>query len=281
MGVLDGRVALVTGAGRGIGAAVAKRLAAEGAALVLVDHGCEPDGQGRDPAVVEAAARALRDAGARVETMDLDVSEPGASDAAVERALERFGRLDAAVGCAGIARERALLTTTDDDLHVLWSVMGASAFALVRAAARAMIESGRGGAIVLSTAPWALFGAPRQAAAGCVQAAIVGLVRCASLELRPHRVRLNAIAPTAHTRLTADGGPLASVNAAALGPEHVAEAILFLLSDAGSEVSGELLGVAGARVYAIRARESAGIVSASGSLRWDELAARWAEVGRG
>src|SRR5690606_5953740 len=120
---------------------------------------------------------------------------------------------------------------------------------LVQAASEAMIEARRGGSIVLTTSPLAFFGVARKSAEAMCAAAIVGLTRSAALELRRHEVRVNAVAPTARTRLSEDSPLFRGIAPTSMTPEHVAPLVSFLLSDASADVHGEVLGVAGGRIY--------------------------------
>ncbi|GAB4197541.1 MAG: glucose 1-dehydrogenase [Sandaracinaceae bacterium] len=276
--LLQDRVVIVTGAGRGIGRAAARQAAAEGARLLLVDLGCDAEGVGRDPDVVAEAAATLRAAGAEVETSDDDVARPGTVEALVERALVRFGRLDAVVHAAGLWCDHAALRMPPELVERVLAVQLHAAFAWVRAAGQAMVDAKTGGSIVLLSGPSAFFGARGHAAMGAAQAGVVALARSAALELRRHRVRVNAVCPTARTRQTEALPTFAAIDEASLSPEHVASVITFLLSDLAEEVHGEAVGVAGARTYAIRARETTGAFGPPKPLDPREVRAQWSEV---
>jgi NAD(P)-dependent dehydrogenase (short-subunit alcohol dehydrogenase family) len=281
MGCLDDKVAVVTGGGRGIGRATARHFAAEGARVLVCDTGTSVSGEGVDPEVAEGVAKEIVAAGGVAKACTESVAELGGAGRIVQAALDAFGQLDAVVGSAGIVREAVLLKLDDRDLEALLDVQVRGAFALTRAAARAMIDSGRGGAIVQLTGPAAFFGSVRQSAQSAVSAAVVGMVRSAAVELRRHNVRVNAIAPTAHTRATADLPMFQGIREDSMSPEHVAPVAAFLCSELAADVHGEVLGVAGARVYSFRVRETTGAFAAGGHpFTPSELKAAFREITR-
>lgn len=279
--VLEGKVVIVTGAGRGIGRAVALGCAAEGASILASDLGCDLEGEGSDPSVAEAVAAELASAGARALPDPRDVATPGVPASLVERAIATFGRLDAVVSCAGVLAERSVLKTDDAVLRRVLAVNLEAQLALVRAAGQAMVDRKEGGAIVLATGPSAFFGARHQAALGAAAAGVVALTRSAALELRKHRIRVNAIAPTARTRQTEDLPTFQGIQEASMSPAHVAPIAIFLASPLAEEIHGEVVGVAGARAYTFRARESTGAFSDGRPLSIGEVHAAWREIGRG
>lgn len=280
MGCLDGKVVLIAGAGRGIGRAEALACAAEGARVVVNDDGCDVEGRGSDPSVADAVVAEIRAAGGEAVADPRDYSAPGAAEALVARALEAFGALDAVIASAGIVRERTLLKLDDDDLDRLLDVHVRGTIRLARAAARAMVERGGGGSIVVTTGPSAFFGSARVSGIAACTAAIVGFARSAAVELRRQKVRVNAIAPTARTRAT-EGLPLfQGIAAGSMAPEHVAPVAVFLASDLSSEVTGEVIGVAGGRVYAIRSRETTGAFTEGRPFTPAEIAKAWNDVTR-
>jgi NAD(P)-dependent dehydrogenase (short-subunit alcohol dehydrogenase family) len=264
MGCLDDKVAVVTGGGRGIGRATARYFAAEGARVLVCDTGASVSGEGVDAEVAEGVVKEILAAGGVATACTESVAEPGGAARIVQAALDAYGQLDAVVGSAGIVRESVLLKLDDRDLDALLDLVVRGAFALTRAAARAMIDGGRGGAIVQLTGPAAFFGNVRQSAQSAASAAIVGMVRSAAAELRRHNVRVNAIAPTAHTRATADLPMFQGIREDSMSPEHVAPVAAFLCSELATDVHGEVLGVAGARVYSFRVRETTGAFGAGG-----------------
>jgi NAD(P)-dependent dehydrogenase (short-subunit alcohol dehydrogenase family) len=281
VGHLDSKVVIVTGAGRGVGRAEALLLAREGARVVVNDLGCEVDGSGADPSIASAVAQEIAAAGGDAVASHDDVARAGTAEKLVELAYLRWGRLDGVIANAGIARERGILHTEPDDLEAFLGTHVRAAFSITRAAAHAMIDAGEGGSIVLTTSPGAYFGAARRSAASAAAAAVVGLARSAAAELRRHRIRVNALAPTARTRATESLPMFQGISEGSMSAEHVAPVAAFLSSDLAADVFGEVIAVAGARVYAIRARETAGAFARSGGFSIDELAAAFPEITRG
>jgi NAD(P)-dependent dehydrogenase (short-subunit alcohol dehydrogenase family) len=279
--LLEGKVALVTGAGRGVGRAIALALGREGARVLVNDLGCDREGAGRDPDVAAAVAQEIRDGGGQAIPSSDDVSSEGVPVRLVQEALDRFGRLDAVVASAGILRDKTVLKLEPGDLDALLALHLRAGLALTRAAARAMIDSGAGGSITHLSAPVAFFGNVRQAALAAATAGIAGLCRSAAVELRKHRVRVNAIAPTARTRLTEELPMFQGIAPGSMGPEHVAPVAVFLASDLAADVCGETLGVAGGRVYAFRIRETTGAFVEGGTFTPEEIHAQWAQITRG
>lgn len=259
--LLEGRVILVTGAAGGIGSAVCELCVREGARLVVNDLGADREGQGADASVIARLSASLRDAGAEVVHDAGDVGAAGVPGALVALAKDRFGRLDGVVSCAGSAVERSVLKADDALVARVLDVHVRAPFALLRAAATLMVEQKEGGSLVLASGPAAYFGARGQAALGAAHAALIALARSASLELRRHDVRVNAVVPTARTRANEELPTFAAIPEGAMSPAHVAGMIVYLLSPLASEVSGEVVGVAGARAYGLKTRETPGVFS--------------------
>ena len=277
---LHGKVVLVTGAGRGIGRAEALALAGRGAKVVACDLGCDREGNGSDPEIVEAVVSEIRARGGEAVGAAEDIAAKGTAEHLVELAQSTFGRLDGVVQSAGIVRERTVLNLETEDLDRVLDVHVRGSFALTRAAARAMVDGGQGGSIVLTTGPVAFFGGARLGALAAGAAAVVGLTRSAAVELRRHRIRVNAVAPTARTRATEHLPTFQGIGADSMSPEHVAPVVAFLLSDRGADVSGEVLGVAGGRVYAFRTREATGAFSEGRPFEMEEIASVWNDITR-
>lgn len=277
---LEGKAVLVVGGGCGVGRSHALACAAEGARVLVNDLGCDVHGQGSDPDVAESVAAEIRAAGGEAIADATDVAGPDGAEAVVAQAISSFGRLDGLLAAAGTIVDRSVLKMDEVLLDRMIDVHVRGPFALTRVAARAMIDGGAGGSIVLHTAPVAFFGALRQSALGATGGAVMGLVRSAAIELRKHRVRVNAIAPTARTRTTESLPLFRGIAQGSLGPEHVGTLGAFLLSDLAQEVTGEVVGVAGTRLYAFRTRETPGHFGETEPLSPSEIAAAWADITR-
>lgn len=278
--LLAGKVVVVTGAGRGVGRAQALACAAHGARVLVNDLGCDVHGRGEDPSIAEGVAAEIRDAGGQAIADATDVGSVAGAQRVVDHALSALGRVDAVIAAAGIIADRSVLKMDDALLARMLDVHVVGAFALTRAAARAMIDGGHGGSIVLCSAPAAFFGALRQSALSATSAAVAALVRSAAIELRKHRVRVNAIAPTARTRTTEDSALFRGIAPGSMGPEFVAPLGVFLASDLSLDVTGEVVGAAGTRLYAFRSRETPGYFGEGEPLSPEAIAKAWAEITR-
>ncbi|MFN2606891.1 MAG: SDR family NAD(P)-dependent oxidoreductase [Acidimicrobiales bacterium] len=206
-GALAGRVALVTGGGRGLGRSHALLLAAEGARVVVNDLGAAVDGSGRDPAVAEAVAAEIRSAGGQAVADASDVGHWDSAARLVASVVDRFGELHVLVANAGNLRDRSIVNLAEDELDDVVRTHLKGAVAPLRWAAahwRARAHSGAAVAasVVLTTSTSGLFGRPGQAAYGAAKAGVVAVALTAAEELGRHGVRVNAVAPLARTRLT-------------------------------------------------------------------------------
>jgi NAD(P)-dependent dehydrogenase (short-subunit alcohol dehydrogenase family) len=256
MGLLDGKVAIVTGAGGGIGRAQALLFAKEGASVVVNDLGGARDGTGASEALARAVAGEIVTAGGKaVASFDPVHSEAGAN-AIVEAAVSAFGRVDVLVANAGILRDKTLLKTDLESFRAVVDVHLVGSFLTVQAAARQMVKQGEGGRIVLTTSISGMLGNFGQASDAAAKAGIYGLMRTAAIELQKHRVFVNALAPIAKTRMTEDLPMFQTVDT--MTPEHVAPAALFLASDLSREKTGHVLAVAGSQLYAFKVVQTSG-----------------------
>ncbi len=278
---LEGMVVAVTGGGRGVGRAHALACARAGAEAVLVnDLGCDASGDGEDPSVASAVVDEIISMGARAVADHHDVGSSTGPRSIVEHTVEAYGRIDALISAAGVHVDATVIKLGDEALSRVIDVHVKGAFALARAASQAMIERGEGGSILLHTAPAAFFGAARQSALAATSAAVVGLVRSAAVELRKHRIRVNAIAPTARTRATEHLPLFQGIAETSMGPEFVGPVGAFLVSPAAAEVSGEVVGVAGTRIYALHGRETPGWFGADSPPDAHVVANAWGDITR-
>ncbi|MGP6156544.1 MAG: glucose 1-dehydrogenase [Vulcanimicrobiaceae bacterium] len=241
----EGKVAIVTGASRGIGRAIAVDLAKAGADLALV---------GRNALTLEETAEAARAVRASLQTELLvaDVADPKAVADAVAAALKRFGRIDFAISNAGQALDGLIVRTKPEDVEAMLAVNLKSAFALVTGVARPMMKQ-RGGSIVLISSIVGLSGNAGQAAYAAAKAGLLGLAKSVAKELGSRNVRVNAVAPgLIETSMTesmsgeARDHFLATIPLGRSGtPEDVSGVVTFLCSDAARYVTGQTIVVDG------------------------------------
>jgi NAD(P)-dependent dehydrogenase (short-subunit alcohol dehydrogenase family) len=256
MALLDDKVAIITGAGNGIGRATALLFAREGAKVIVNDLGGSRAGSGADHAAADAVVSEIRKAGGIAEPSYDSVASKEGARAIVEKAISSFGRVDVLVNNAGILRDKTLLKLDVADFQAVLDVHLTGSFLCTQAAAEHMKSQGKGSIINTSSVSGMLgnFGQTNYAAA---KAGIYGLTRTASIELQRYGVRVNAVAPIAKTRLTEDL-PMFEKIEDTLSPEHVAPAHLFLASDLARDVTGVVLAVAGGRMSVFKVVESPG-----------------------
>lgn len=257
MALLEGKVAIVTGAGNGIGKATALAFARHGARVVVNDLGGSRDGAGSDKAAADTVVREIEAAGGSAVPSYDDVSKPEGAEALIQRALNSFGSVDVLLNNAGILRDKTLLKMELAQWESVLAVHLTGTFLCLQAAAAAMKEKNVRGSIINTTSVSGMLGNFGQANYSAAKAGIYGLTRTASIELQRYGIRVNAVAPVAKTRMT-DDLPMFEKIESSLSPEHIAPAHVFLASDLSREVSGQVLAVAGGRISVYKVVESPG-----------------------
>jgi len=255
-GILSGKVAIVTGAGRGVGRAIAERFAAQGAKLVLVDNGASIDGRERESGLIASVAAEIGD---DTVALDRDVAAPETAQEAVAAAQETFGGLDIVINNAAILRDAMVFKGEPADFDAVIRTNLSAAYYLINAASpvlRAQAKEGRTGGRILnlvsSAGFYGNFGVAPYASA---KAGLLGLTRVAALELQRAGVTANALMPFAATRVTESIPPANEMleqyrnRALSIPAEPVAVTAGWLASGLGQSVTGQLVGVRGREVF--------------------------------
>jgi len=280
-GLLEGKVAVVTGAGGGIGRAHALALAREGARVVVNDVGGDRSGAGKAPRPADEVVSEVQAAGGEAVASHDSVATREGADAILWTALNKFGRVDVWVNNAGILRDRTLLNLTDEDFDRVVEVHLRGTFLCTQVAARAMKLQGRGGRIVNTTSLSGLIGNFGQGNYGAAKAGIYGLTRVAAMELERHGIAVNAIAPVALTRMTRDLKAFQGASDRDLGPQFIAPAVVFLASPLADGITGQVLGVQGGKIFLYRMETTEGVDKdpALGPWTAEEIRAAWDRIG--
>jgi 3-oxoacyl-[acyl-carrier protein] reductase len=281
---LQGKVAVVTGSGRGLGRAYAVALAAEGAAVVVNDL----DKTGADE-TVDAIRAARGQAVAEIAA----VGDSAAAEALVARAVAEFGRLDVMVTNAGVLRDKVLWKMSDEDFDLVVQTHLRGTFTCARAAALRMREQGEGGRIIVVGSPAGQFGNFGQTNYAAAKAGIVAFARTWALELARAGITVNAIVPTAWTQMTASipvYEPLVErVEAGeelprdvrrehAIGmPEDCAPLVAYLASDAAAGITGQALGIGGDKLTLYSHPAEAVVEFRDGGWSAEAIAEAWPE----
>ena len=252
MGMLDGKVAVVTGAGRGIGRGEALLLAAEGARVVVNDVGGDWDGTGEDPRPASEVVEEIRLSGGEAVPHFDDVSEPDGAAGAIGLALDTWERLDCLVNNAGILRDRMTFNMSVDEWDAVIKVHLRGTFLCTQAACahwRDRSKQGEGvrAAVVNTSSTSGLLGIPGQSNYGAAKAGIAAFTQIVSMEMSRYGVRVNAIAPGARTRMTEKTFGDLSVGGDfdPLAPENIAPLVAFLCSDRADGITGQVFGITG------------------------------------
>jgi len=246
MGLLDGKVAVVTGAGSGIGRAVALGLAAAGASVVVTDYGVSVDGREPSSGPAEAVVKEIEARGGRAVPSAQSVATMAGGRAAIDAALKSFGDLHVLVCCAGILRERMIFNMSEEEWDAVIAVHLKGHFTVMQPATRHMREK-RAGRIITFTSTAGLEGSPGQPNYSAAKEGIVGLTRSTALAMAKYGVTVNCISPTADTRMT-QRLPDERRGQAMAPPEAIAPVVTFLASDRAAHVTGQVIGVRGNQV---------------------------------
>jgi NAD(P)-dependent dehydrogenase (short-subunit alcohol dehydrogenase family) len=281
---LTGKVAIVTGAGRGLGRAYAVALGAAGAAVVVNDLDAE--------AAAETTAL-ITDTGGRAVAEVAPVGEAAAADALVARAVSEFGRLDVMVTNAGVLRDKVLWKMTDEDFDLVIETHLRGTFTCARAAAVQMRAQESGGRIIVIGSPAGQFGNFGQTNYAAAKAGIVAFARTWSMELARAGITVNAVIPTAWTQMTASipiYAPLVELvergeklpaevrRDHAIGmPEDCAGLVVFLASDEARGITGQAIGIGGDKLTLYSHPAEAEVAFSDGGWDAEAIAAQWSD----
>lgn len=242
---LAGKAVAVTGAGRGIGRAVALAAAAEGARVVVNDHGVSVEGEEPTSSVAEAVVKEIEAAGGEAVAVADDISTMAGGQRVVDTALASYGRIDGVVCVAGILRERMLFNMSEQEWDPVVATHLKGTFTLFRAASAVMRRQGSGTLIGFTSGNHQ--GSVAQANYSAAKGGIISLVRSAALGLHKYGVTANAVAPVARTRMSAN----VPMELKEIGePEDVAALVVYLLSDRAREerITGQVYTIAGPKI---------------------------------
>lgn len=289
---LEGRVAVVTGAGRGIGRGVAMQLAEEGAAVVVNDFGGGLDGSGGDAGPADEVVNEIRAAGGQAAAHYGDISKFEDTKALAQTALDEFGRLDILCHVAGILRDRMVFNMTEEEWDAVLAVHLKGAFNTVRNSVPAMLQNGHGRILLFSSGSG--LGSSGQANYSAAKEGMVGFSRALARELGPYGITTNAIYPGGNTRMTqsvptaaadirAQAGIVRTGRAATSevgwpedgpqprDPENNAPTVTWLCTEAGGAVNGQVIGSSGWQASRYSVRQVTRSIAKSGHWTVDEL----------
>lgn len=286
MGSMDGKVAIVTGAGRGIGREEALLLAAEGARVVVNDVGGEMDGTGESRSPAQQVVDEICAAGGAALANYESVADFAAAKRIVECAVDTYGRLDALVNNAGIVRDRMLFNMSEEEFDDVVRVHLKGHFNCARWASAYWRDQDKQGAgaprhIVNTSSGAGLIGNRGQTSYAAAKAGIAMMTRVWAMDLERYQVRVNAIAPLARTRITtASFGDLAGEAGAfdPLDPANVAPIAVYLASDLSNDVNGEVFGIRGGDLDRHATWHATHAIQKDGRYTVAEIAARIGEL---
>jgi NAD(P)-dependent dehydrogenase (short-subunit alcohol dehydrogenase family) len=261
-GRFEGRVAVVTGGGRGLGRAHARALAADGATVVVNDLGVSLVGLGADDAPARQVVAEIEAAGGRALADTKDIASFAGGEALIERALTAFGRIDIVVNNAGITQQASIADLDPDVLHRHFAVHLESAIGTTRAAFAAMPATG-GGSIINTVSGAGLKPEhPNNTAYACAKAAVYAFTKTAALEA-PTGVRVNAVSPFAITRMSERFFAQDAEPDDDLDPARASVVVVFLASDLAHDVNGHIIRVMGGHLSEPSMQWSAGVTDAA------------------
>jgi NAD(P)-dependent dehydrogenase (short-subunit alcohol dehydrogenase family) len=282
---LQGKVAIVTGAGRGIGREHALALAAAGASVVVNDLGGSVDGEGSDATPAQTVVNEIVASGGKAVANYDDVSDFAAAEHMIERAVERYGRLDILINNAGILRDRMIVNMSEDEWDAVIAVHLKGHFAPLRHAAAYWRERSKGGdevraRVINTSSPSGVFGNVGQVNYGAAKAGIAALTVIAAQELVRYGVTVNCLAPNARTRMTEmTFGDIEAPEEGfdPLDPGNMSPLVVALCADEAQDITGQVFFVWGGSVNVLVPWEAGELFSSDAKWDADELLAQLRE----
>lgn len=256
MGLLDGKVAIVTGAGRGIGRGEALLLAREGAKVIVNDVGASTRGEGSDTTPAEEVVQEIKSFGGEAAANYSDVTSFSATKELFDQAIQQFGKLDVLVNNAGILRDRMVFNMAEDEWDAVIAVHLKGTFNTTRHASAYWRERSKAGEqvsgrIINTSSPSGLYGNAGQSNYGAAKAGIAAFTVIVAQELQRYGVTVNAVSPSARTRMTEEtfgqiAKPVEGFDP--MDPENIAPIVAYLASDDAAGITGQVFAVRGANI---------------------------------
>jgi NAD(P)-dependent dehydrogenase (short-subunit alcohol dehydrogenase family) len=269
MGLLDGKVVVITGAGGGIGRTHALSMAKEGAALVINDLGGSRDGSGGGgKAMADLVVDEIKEAGGEAVANYDNVATVEGGQGILKSAIDAFGQVDGLVNNAGILRDKSFANTTEDLWDPVISVHLKGTYCVTHAIYNQMKEAGRGGVIINTSSTSGLNGNFGQCNYGAAKAGIAGFTRCLALEGKKYGVRAFILAPVAFTRLTEDLPGFDDAMKERLAPDLVSPLLTYLVSDLSAEKNGLTFYCGGGRIAEMKVVTAQGITKSDDGGLW-------------
>ena len=247
MGKLDGKVAIVTGAGGGLGRAHALLLAAEGAAVVVNDLGGDRHGGGGGTSMADGVVEEINSSGGKAVAHYGSVTNDADAAGMVQQAVDSFSRLDILINNAGILRDKSFKNISDDEWDIVIDVHLRGTYLVTKHAWQHMLNQNEGGRIVMTSSTSGLIGNFGQTNYGAAKAGVAGFMRVLALEGMKYGITVNVLAPAALSRMTEDIMPDAPDLDQRLAPEKVSPTVVWLCTDDAAKVTGRQFCVSGNR----------------------------------
>jgi NAD(P)-dependent dehydrogenase (short-subunit alcohol dehydrogenase family) len=269
MGLLDGKVAVVTGAGGGLGREHAMALAAEGAAVIVNDLGGARDGSGAGSAMADQVVAQIKAAGGEAAPNYDNVATVAGGENILKTAIDAFGQVDILINNAGILRDKSFSKTTEDLWDPVIAVHLKGTYCVTRPIFNHMKERGQGGVIINTSSTSGLNGNFGQCNYGAAKAGIAGFTRCLALEGQRYGIRCHILAPVAHTRLTEDLPGFDNESMAdKYDPKLVSPLMVFLASDLAKDMTGKTFLAGGGRVAEMKVITATGVTKETDGGLW-------------